>query len=123
MLPKLPPPPWEWGKPRNISDRCANIAFLPGLVYDRGVALEYDLVHDRLEDAERRLADLEDMMPQVYGLTDLTTRGERQDLVTALGKVKRYIQEGDTVMAQGAADEFNAGFRTVVWNIVVRCEC
>jgi len=86
------------------------------------VALEYDLTCDRLEDAGRRLADLEDMMPQVYGLTNLTTQEERGDLVRALGKVRRYMDEGDTIMAQGAADEFNASFRNIMWNIIVRCE-
>lgn len=105
-----------------LSEPCASIAFMTNLVYDRGVALEYDLVHDRLEDAERRLADLEDMMPQVYGLTELTTPEERADLVRALGKVRGYIQEGDAVMGQGAADEFNASFRSTMWNIIIRCK-
>lgn len=106
---------------QELTEPCASIAFMTNLVYDRGVALEYDLIHDRLEDAERRLADLEDMMPQVYGLTDLTTPEERADLVRALGKVRGYIQEGDAVMGQGAADEFNASFRATMWNIIVRC--
>lgn len=105
-----------------MEEPCASVAFMVNLVYDRGVALEYDLVHDRLEDAERRLADLEDMMPQVYGLTELTTSEERAGLVSALGRVRRYVQEGDTVMGQGAADEFNALFRAIMWNIVIRCE-
>jgi len=105
-----------------LGEPCASIVFMTNLVYDRGVALEYDLVHDRLEDAERRLADLEDMMPQVYGLTELTTPEERADLVRGLGKVRQYIQEGDTVMGQGAADEFNASFRNTMWNIIIRCK-
>lgn len=107
---------------RRISLGCANIAFIVNLVYDRGVALEYDLTLDRLEDAKRRLADLEDMIPQVYGLTNLTTPGEREDLVKALGRVRGYMDKGDTLMAQGAADEFNASFRNTMWNIIVRCE-
>lgn len=105
-----------------LSEPCASIAFMTNLVYDRGVALEYDLINDRLEDAERRLADLEDLMPQVYGLTDLTTPEERADLVRALGKVRGYILEGDAIMGQGAADEFNASFRNTMWNIIIRCK-
>lgn len=104
-----------------LGEPCATVVFMTNLVYDRGVALEYDLVNDRLEDARRRLADLDDMIPQVYGLTDLTTPEERENLVRALGRVKRYIQEEDTTMAQGAADEFNASFRSIMWNIVIRC--
>jgi len=99
----------------------ASIIFLVNMVYDRGVSLEYDLVNDRLEDARRRLADLNDMMPQVEGLTYLTTREEREDLVKALGQVSRYMEEGDNVLAQGAADEFNASFRSTMWNIIIRC--
>lgn len=104
-----------------MEEPYASIVFIVNTVYDRGVALEYDLVNDRLEDAQRRLADLDDMIPQVYGLTDLTTRDEREDLVKALGRVRHYMEEGDTVMAQGAADEFNASFRNIMWSIVIRC--
>jgi len=124
----LPQPPWK-GPPiprglhrQQISRECADITFIVNLVYDRGVALEYDLVNDRLEEARRRLADLDDMIPQVYGLTSLTTREERDDLIRALGNVRRYMQVGDTIMAQGAADEFNSSFRHVMWNIIIRCE-
>lgn len=107
---------------QTIRPECANIAFMVNLVYDRGVALEYDLTCDRLEDAGRRLADLDDMIPQIYGLTELTTREEREQLMKALGNVRHYMGEGDALMAQGAADEFNASFRNIMWNIIVRCE-
>lgn len=105
-----------------VHPECANIVFMVNLVYDRGVALEYDLTCDRLEDAGRRLADLDDMIPQIYGLTQLTTQEERVQLMKALGTVRRYMTEGDSLMAQGAADEFNASFRNIMWNIIVRCE-
>lgn len=107
---------------QQIRPECADIAFMVNLVYDRGVALEYDLTCDRLEDAGRRLADLDDMIPQIYGLTKQTTHGEREQLIKALGNVRHYMAEGDTVMAQGAADEFNASFRNIMWSIIIRCE-
>jgi len=124
----LPQPPWD-GPPiprgvfrREISPECDQIAFIVDTVYQEAVELGYDLLNERLEDAGRRMANLSDMMPQVYGLTHLTTKEEREDLARALARVESYVREGDTVMAYGAADEFSASFRHVLWNIIVRCE-
>lgn len=120
-LPK-PLPSLEWEKKVSLSQPCSDIVFMVDMVYQRAIELDYDLLLERKEDAERRILDLEDMMPQVYGLTKLTTQEERQNLVSLLGEVKKSLREGDMVNASYHSDRFGAIFRGVLWNIIVRCE-
>ncbi len=128
MMARLPPPPWRWGKkaeeskePRRLSAHCYNMAFIAATAYEQAVQLETDLLSDRRVDAETRMATLNDMVPQIYGLTKFTTQEERERLVAGLNAVRSSLSDG--TIAHDAANKFTELMREALFNIIVRCEC
>jgi len=105
-----------------ISDECNRKAWYASMFYEEAVKLHYDLIMERMEDAWNRVLTADDILPQIEALRELTTKAERVDLVTTLGKVRNLIRDGDRVGAAFCADMLVATARAVLFNIIVRCE-